>query len=222
MNKKTKKTKIDLKMLESLEDLLSICKKLNCQFRIFGSLIYAAVKGNFYRKIGDIDCFIDNRFKEKITNELEKRGYKSFLQKDEDIPSLLFFLGFRTENFIKDDIKLSLFYVSFDKKYMEIPLRFGLSFRVPYGLIDKNYKFYGKEFKGLIPEAALFVLPLVKDKTKRKKDIDALLPFCNPGIIQKIRDVDTFFWFGKRAPLISAILASRIDKILFESQKISK
>lgn len=214
MDKENNKAEINPGIIESLEDLISICKNLNCQFRIFGSLILAALKGEFYRRVGDIDCFIDNKFKKAIIGELEKKGYKKLAGKDEDIPLLLYFIGFRTTNFIKDSNKISLLLVSFKEKYMEIPLRFGLSFRVPYDLINKNYKFYDKEFKGLIPEAALFNLTFVKDKIKRKIDVNILLPFCNYDIIQKIKNTDTFFWFGKRVPLISAILASRVNKVL--------
>jgi len=201
-------------IIESLEDLISICKNLNCQFRVFGSLIPAALKGEFYRKVGDVDCFIDNAFGRAVSNELGKKGYKKLTGKDEDVPPFLHCLGLRTKNFIKDNDKLSLLFVSFKEKYMEIPLKSGLSFRTPYHLINRDYKFYGKEFKGLIPEAALFNVLFFQDKTKRKIDFDVLFSFCNFDTIRKLKDTDTFFWFNKRIPLISRILASRIDKFL--------
>lgn len=214
--------KINTEILKLLEDIISICKNLNCQFRIFGSLIPAAAKGKFYRKIGDIDCFIDNRFKKVVASKLEKKGYIKSTQRDDDIPSPMYLIGFRTENFIKNDKKLSLFFVSFEENYMKIPLKFGLSFRVHYNLINKNYKFYGKEFKGLTPEAALFNLPLTADETKRKIDFNVLSPLCNLKAIQKIRkNTDTFFWFNKRLPLISKILASKIDKYSLNSKSTS-
>jgi len=203
-----------LEIIKSLEDLISICQKINCQFRIFGSLVIAALKGDFYRKIGDIDCCVNNKFKKELGDELEKKGYLKLARKDEDIPWPLYFIGFKTENFLKDGNKISLLFVSFKEDYLEIPLRFGFSFRVPYNLISKTYQFYGKEFKGLIPEAALFNLTFLKDKLKRETDFKVLFLFCNLDIIQKIKKSDTFFWFGKRVPLISAILASRTDKIL--------
>lgn len=210
MNKENNKTEI----IESLKDLISVCKRLNCQFQIFGSLIPAALKGEFHRELGDIDCFIDGNFKEVVARELEKMGYKKSFQKDEDISSPLFFIGFRTENFLKDKKKISLFYVSFRKDYMEIPLRFGLSFRVPYDLLNREYKFYGEEFMGLIPEAALFNVALVGDSIKREIDFDVLFPLCNLENVQKMKKRNTFFWLNKRVPLISKLLASRINKLL--------
>jgi len=213
MDKETN-TQINLEIIESLENLISICKNLNCQFRIFGSLIPAALKGEFYRKIGDIDCFIDSKFKKDIENGLEKRGYLKSTKRDDDIPPFLYFLGFRTENFIKGSNKISLLFVSFKENYIEIPLRFSFSLRTSYNLINKNYNFYGKEFKGLIPEATLFILPFVKDEIKRRVDFNILFPFCNSDTIRKIKSTDTFYWFGKRLPLISKILASKIDKLL--------
>ncbi|KPJ57357.1 hypothetical protein AMJ49_02065 [Parcubacteria bacterium DG_74_2] len=202
MNKENNKTEPNLEIIKSLEDLIFICKKLNCRFRIFGSLIYAALKGKFYREIGDIDCFIDNNFKKVIVEELKKKGYARLAIRDEDIPLFLYFIGFRTENFIKNHNKLSLFFVLFKKEYMEIPLKFGLSFRTPYNLINKNYRFYGKGFIGLIPEAAFFNLFFLKDKIKRNIDANILLSFCDFDIIKKIKNTDTFFWFNKRIPLI--------------------
>jgi len=213
MDKGNNEPEINRKIIDSLEDLIFICRELNCQFRIFGSLIPAALKGEFYREIGDIDCFIGKEFKEDIADRFKKIGYIKSTKRDEDIPTFLYFLGFRTETFIKDNNKLSLLFVSFKEEYMEISLRFGLSFRTPYNLINKTYKFFGKEFKGSIPEAALFLFPFAKDKTKRRIDFDALFPFCNPNAIQKIKNTNTFFWFGKRLPLISKILASKIDKL---------
>jgi len=213
MDRENNTAEINPEIIESLEDLISVCKKLNCQFRIFGSLIYAAVKGDFYRQIGDIDCFIGSKFRKDIISELEKMGYTTSIQKDEDIPPPLYFIGFKTENFLKNNKKISLLYALFKENYMEIPLKFGFSFRVPYNLINKNYKFYGNEFQGLTPEAVLFILPFVQDKTKRENDLNVLLPFCDLNIIKKMKNTDTFFWFGKRVPLISSILASKIDKL---------
>lgn len=201
-------------MIKSLEDLISVCKELNCQFRIFGSLIYAALKGNFYRRIGDIDCFIEIRFRERITSELKKKNHIKSNEKDEDIPSLLYFLGFRTESFIKGNIKISLMYSVFRENFIEIPIRFGLSYRIPYNLINQKYNLYGKEFKGLTPEAALCPLLFVREKTKRKTDLQVLLPFCNQKIVEEIKDTDTFFWIGKRIPFISAILSLKINRFL--------
>jgi len=214
MDKENNRDEINLEIIKSLGNLLFICKKLNCQFRIFGSLIYAAARGDFYRKIGDIDCFIDKKLKKAIISELEKKRYIKLARKDEDIPLPLYFIGFKTESFIKDNKKISLLFVSFKKKYMEIPLRFGLSFRVPYDLINKNYKFYGKEFEGLVPEAALFNLSFVRDKTTRKIDFDTLFPFCSLDTIRKLKNTDTFFWFNKRIPLVSSFLSSKINKFI--------
>ncbi|OGY22302.1 MAG: hypothetical protein A2126_03945 [Candidatus Woykebacteria bacterium GWB1_45_5] len=202
------------RIVESLEDLISVCKELNCQFRIFGSLIYAAMKEEFYREIGDVDCFIEIRLRKNIIEEFEKRGYARSTKKDEDIPAHLHLLGFNAENFIKENAKISLLYADFKENFIDVPLKFGLSYRIPYSLINRNYELAGKEFKSLTPEAALCALPFVRDEVKKRTDLNILLPFCNQGILREIKNTDTFFWFGKRIPFVSAILAAKIDKFL--------
>lgn len=204
----------NLKIRESLADLILISQKLDCFIRIFGSVVYVALRGEFYRKIGDIDSFVDFKFKEDIAVGLEKKGYVRLTVRDDNIPRILHFLGFRPVNFVKDSVKLSLFFVFRDESYAEIPLRFGLSFRIPRNLISRNYKIDGLEFYGLSPEAALFTLPFVRDKTKRKIDFDVLFPFCRQDIMEKIKNSDTLFLFGRRIPLISRILAWQIKRLL--------
>jgi len=199
--------------MKSLEDLTSVCGTLNCQFRVFGSLIPAALKGEFYREVGDVDCFVDSKFKKEVAGELEKKEYVKSNKRDEDIPLHLYWLGVRTENFRKNNQKISVLFVSFKEKHLEMSLILGLSFRIPYDLVDKDYEFYGKEFKGLTPEAALFTLSFVKDETKREIDRENLLPFCDSNTIKTIKNTDTFFWLGKRVPLISGILAAQINKL---------
>lgn len=202
------------RIVESLGDLISVCKELSCQFRIFGSLIYATMKGDFYREIGDIDCFVEIKLRENIIEEFGKRGYTRSTKKDEDIPAHLHLLGFNAENFIKENAKISLLYANFEENFIDVPLKFGLSYRIPYNLINRNYELAGKEFKSLTPEAALCALLFVRDKVKKTTDLNIVLPFCNQRFFREIKNTDTFFWFGKRIPFVSAILASKIDKFL--------
>lgn len=188
------------KILESIDIVFDIFKKMEAEPILFGSIIGAVINGGFYREIGDIDLLAEKRHQNKIENYFKNAGFNKYINKDIGLVAVL---GACPTEFSDEQHKFSFIFGNFKENYFELPLKFGFSFRWPKKELNYDYELAGRKFSGFSPEFYfLFLIIAQKKQEKRKKDFAAISKKINPDRLIKTAKQDFIFWHGRPIPLL--------------------
>lgn len=163
---------INRPIIDGLKDIDHL-RKLGITHNVSGSLIPAAIKGSFYREIGDIDLIVSSQDLEEIESVMADVGYESQLIEP---PGRL---GSKWIELNRGTTSISLISGERDEEGgLRTPLEKGLSLYNPRCTLEPTiYILHGQEFVGIPPEAAYLALELftqIDPDPKRLKDIDIL------------------------------------------------
>ncbi len=163
-------SKEETEKLERTIKLLSeILTDLKIKYRIFGSIIPAAILGLPQRKLGDIDFMIELKDKEKLYHKLEEAGY----QIKEDRFTLFGFDFLWAEAIGKNLVTLTIFFGKFDQGQNFICKISKNISAVAHGHAIKStpYSLYGAKFIGIPAVTAYYGALASRGNPKRIYDL---------------------------------------------------
>jgi hypothetical protein len=157
------------KLRRTIKLLSKILADLKIEYRIFGSIIPAALLGRPQRKLGDIDLMVETEDKKIFYRELEKIGY----QIKENRFTLLGFDFLWVEAISKDLLTLTIFLGKFDENQNFISKISKNISAIAHGESIKptHYSFYGAKFTGVPAMTAYYGALTSKGNPKRKYDL---------------------------------------------------
>jgi len=173
---------------KTLKKTIGILERCNIEYRMLGSVVFAAMYGKVHRKIGDIDLLIDKKKQDVFFEELKKLGYKR--------AGGMFAFGRKylaLETLIHDNLlSVGYFFGSFEKNG-----DFRMGGKVISVFVESNsitstpYELNGISFIG-IPERAIAVgIMQSANNPKRKKEVsflkaNSIEPFPTDGMHVRI------------------------------------
>ncbi len=180
------------------------------QYRVFGSLIPAALGGT-YKKINDLDLLVDEKAKKMATQKLKAKGYKIA-----PVKGIANVVGVIPLRFSKGSTLIDMFFGQVEKNGgWRYPLRFGFSLYLPPDAW-KSYpqlKFSEVEFACVNLSAAYYLTMLLEKKAmakykRRSRDLEILTKFRNLKEIEKIkRQKPGLWWKSIHLPMIESLVA---------------
>jgi hypothetical protein len=160
-------------------------------YRVFGSVIAAALLGRPHREIGDIDVAVDESVLKDFFDGLKKRGFKITLR-------WIKFLGIKFRIFLADPegrnyLGITLFPGNFRDKHFEMNLSEKFKIVVPDKVIRKrNYIFQGVSFVGFPPEY-VYWSGLQSNNPKRKYDREVLKSRIDPVQVKSSETIEVWY-----------------------------
>lgn len=166
-------SEVPKKEIERLKRTIKLLSKvfadLKIEYRIFGSIIPAAILGRPQRKLGDIDLMINLKDKARLFDHLKKEGHQPKERK-------LRFCGinfFWAEAVKSDLLDLTIFLGKFDKdKNFIVDISKNLK-AIAYNEAIKQtpYNFYGAKFIGIPAVTGYYGTLASRGNPKRKYDL---------------------------------------------------
>lgn len=174
-------------ILETLKDVKILAEK-RIKYLVFGSILCAACKGEFYRSIEDVDLLCDLKDQNKIIKIFENLGYDSKIIKPK------FRLGFYwldLRNKKNPRKYVAIVFGRFEKKGgWRFPLNHRLSLYIPnLGIEPTKYTLKGVDFIGFPVESVyipLKLMPILYDDPKRKYDLSCIENKVDMKIVKRI------------------------------------
>ncbi len=159
------------KLRRTIRLLSKILADLKIKYRIFGSVIPAALLGRPQRKLGDIDLMIETEDKKILYQELEKAGY----QIKEKRFTLFGFDFLWVEALSKDLLTLTIFLGKFDENQNFISKISKNISAIAHSEAIKptRYSFYGARFIGVPAMTAYYGILTSQGNPKRRYDLAA-------------------------------------------------
>jgi hypothetical protein len=159
-------------IVNGLKDLTSILSFE--QYRVFGSLIPLSLEAS-YRKIGDIDVFVDGSCQDKVSKHFSSKGYIA-------LPGRPGIAEDKTISFKRHATCIQMEFGKLDRSGWRMDLRLGFSLFLPRKIWSEAsiYEFKGVKYAGVEPSFALYMLNLMEktkfhpEKGKREKDLEIL------------------------------------------------
>lgn len=189
------------KVFLSLKTLTDIVNKTKIEYRIWGSIIPAAVYGKLHRPLGDIDILLDNKDLKVITNKLKQNDY-SLTNK-----SISFFnLNFPwIEAKRNDTLPITIFYGCYNPDgSFELKLNQQFKLLVNKEIIKKtDYSMFNITFTGIPKETAYLGVYRSRFNPKRKKELNILEKQVD---VNKIPKREVKFYYKNKQLLGFAII----------------
>lgn len=213
---------INKPILKALQDVKSLDKH-KIPYLVMGSLICAASRGGFYRKIEDVDLICDQKDKLKIIKVFRMMGYSSEIKRPK------WHLGFYWLELRHKVNKRRLIAVVFGKYESSggwrLSLNKGFSVYLPKEAVKKTkYLLKGINFIGFPMEShyiSLTTIPMLYDNPKRKGDLISIEDKIDHRFINKIYQGKLGFWWGNYClPNWTILKTLAFMKSLFFSKKL--
>lgn len=183
--------------------LVEVLRKLKTEYRVFGSVIPAAILGRPQRKLGDVDLMLDIKDADRISQRLKNNGFKCNRKQLKMLGITMTWLEATSNNFYD----LTAFLGKFDKDQNYI-VNFSKNLRalVNYEAIRPTVYNYGHaRFVGIPEKTAFYATWASRGNPKRKKDIEVFRS-------KKIDSVSinypimSFYYNDKKLPYVYPIL----------------
>lgn len=170
------------------------------QYRTFGSLIPASLEKP-YRRISDIDLFVDAQVKSKTKAKFSEMGYK--ISPVEGFGNIF---GITPLRFTKGETIIDMFFGDFDEKGgWRLSLKWGFSAYIPpTGMKSQILEFGGVSFSGISTEAAFYatsffsenpIPELLPSGKERERGIEILKTHHNEARLKKLKKEGPGLWF---------------------------
>lgn len=197
-----KRPRTEIESLENtLEFLDKLFKELKLKYRVFGSIIPAALLGRPQRRLGDIDLMVETRNEKKLFSRLEEKGYKVEKRTfrllgidmvwgeatNKKLYALTLFLG----NFDKNNN----FTVKISNKLKAVASRQAIK--------PTRYKFGPASFIGIPTQAAYYGAWVSRNNPKRKYDL-AVFKLREKDSLPVYSIID-FYYKNKKVPFLYSL-----------------
>lgn len=179
------------KVKTTLKMLIKILKDLKIKYRIWGSIIPAAIFRRLHRPLGDIDILIDEKDLEDSLDKIKENNFK--INKREIKIFGLVFPWIEAET---DKVSpLTIFYGHFDKhNNFEVALSKRLKLVIAGKIIKPTkYSLFGIEFIGVPKETACLGVYRSRFSSKRKYEVPIMESVVKPSEIPYKREVELYF-----------------------------
>lgn len=178
------------------------------KYWIYGSVLLASINRTSYRRINDIDVYIEENTKDKLVHNLKLKGYSSapitqgFWKLFQPSPISL----------RKSQTIIDLFPGTMEiNGGLRFRMKYGLSFYLPSFILAKNIGlFLGVPFRTVNPSAAAYVNSL-QVKPKHNKDTELLRKYLDPLFEKQIRKGNGGLWFHRQPLPILRILSKLLS-----------
>jgi predicted nucleotidyltransferase len=190
---KTEKLKRTIKLLSK------ILADLKVEYRVFGSVVIAAILGRSQRKLGDIDLMVDKKDKDRLFQGLRKAGYNL-----EERRFRFLAINFVWAEAEKNDLlSLTIFLGNFDKeKNFVVKISKNLSAVAHTQAIKPTvYHFYNAHFMGIPAVTAYYGALASRGNPKRKYDL-AVFELKKIKKPAKDYSVIEFYYQDKKLPFL--------------------